>query len=261
MPLTYPLPNTEIYLSYEYHSKPNQDYTLVFLHDSLGCIALWRNFPEQLSKANGMNSLVYDRAGYGTAAAMPNLSKRSTDYHEIEADILVEFLHHLAIKNPILFGHSDGATIALIAAGKYPNFIKGCIVEGAHSFVEEITLNGIIDAKKEYQKNNNLHQKLTKYHGEKVAQLFMAWTETWLAPDFKTWNIYPFLEQISCPVFVIQGEEDEFGSFAQIQVIIEKVKGAKHQLLVKQKGHSPHKELPDVVLKETSLFLKRYFIS
>ncbi|TKD63537.1 alpha/beta fold hydrolase [Flavobacterium sp. ASW18X] len=259
MPFKYFPPNSNFYLSYTYQYESNQKYTLVFLHDSLGCISLWRDFPAQLSQKNGMNALIYDRAGYGTAAKAPQLAERGDNYHEVEADLLIPFLKHLNIENPILFGHSDGATIALIAAGKHPNYIKGCIVEGAHSFVEEITLKGIIQAKSAYTKNDVLHQKLTKYHGDKVHQLFMAWTETWLEPSFKSWNIFSFLTQITCPVFVLQGELDEFGTLEQVHVILNKVKGEKQELILRDTGHSPHKEHPEIVYKGVSQFLADYF--
>lgn len=151
--------------------------TLVFLHDSLGCIQLWRNFPEQLAELSQCNILIYDRQGYGASCSF-SYEKRSKNYMELEADILKNLLDFMQIKNPILFGHSDGASIALIFAGKYPKTPKALILEGLHVFVESITIKGIKEAIEKY-KTTDLKFRLEKYHGDKTDALFWAWAETW----------------------------------------------------------------------------------
>lgn len=140
----------------QYPNKP----TIVFLHDSLGSIELWRNLPNELAEITECNVLIYDRLGYGKSDPMAT-SIRSNNYLELEADILKELLIELNIENPILLGHSDGGSIALIVAGKYPNLIKGTIIEAGHIFVEDITLKGIYDAKKAYE-TTNLADRLKK---------------------------------------------------------------------------------------------------
>lgn len=177
-----------------FNNYPNRP-TIIFLHDSLGCTQLWRDFPQKLAELTQCNFLVYDRLGYGESDNMPT-HKRNHLYLENEADVLYELITTLKLDNVILFGHSDGASISLIMAGKYPNKIKAVISEAAHIFVEEETLQGVRDAVKAYQ-TTNLRERLIKYHGEeKVDTLFKAWTETWLMPEYKTWSIEKFLPLI-----------------------------------------------------------------
>lgn len=236
------------------HTIVSQDRpTLIFLHDSLGCIELWRDFPQQLSEATHCNVLVYDRQGYGKSSPFGH-SDRETNYLEIEANLLNELMEKLSIKTAILFGHSDGGSIALIAAAKYPEKIKGVITEGAHIFVEDITLKGIQDAVEAYR-TTNLHQKLTKYHGDKTEAVFWAWAKTWLSEGFTSWTLEHFLPLISCPVLVIQGEKDEYGSLAQVTGIISQVSGEAQKLIIPSVGHTPHKEAREVVLEKAALFI------
>lgn len=227
--------------------------TLVFLHDSLGCIELWRDFPQLLSEATHCNLLVYDRQGYGKSSPFGG-TERGNNYLEVEADVLNLLLEELGIHHAILFGHSDGGSIALITAAKYPEKIKGIITEGAHIFVEEITLQGIGEAVKAYH-TTNLSEKLAKYHGDKTEAVFWAWAKTWLTDEFAEWSIEHFLPQIQCPVLVIQGEKDEFGSLAQINGIVEQVSGKAERLIMPSIGHTPHKEAKEVVLKKTAQFI------
>lgn len=195
-------------LQYHYPDKP----TIVFLHDSLGCVQLWREFPQKLAEATQYNLLVYDRLGYGKSEPMPTY-KRPINYMELEADILNDLLNTLKIDNVILFGHSDGGTIALLTASKYSEKVKAVICEAGHIFVEDVTLKGIYDAMEAY-KTTNLPERLVKYHGDKVETLFKAWTETWTRSDYRDWNIAHFLPKISCPLLFIQGEADEYGTLA-----------------------------------------------
>ncbi|RBL91730.1 alpha/beta fold hydrolase [Chitinophaga flava] len=231
--------------------------TIVFLHDSLGCIDLWRDFPEKLGKETHCNILVYDRQGYGQSGPFTDLS-RGNNYLEKEADVLHELIQQTGIRQAILFGHSDGASIALIAAAKYPAAIIGLITEGAHIFVEDITLKGIRDAVVAYR-TTNLKEKLTRYHGVKMDAVFAAWADTWLSETFKSWNIEKFLPQIICPILVIQGEHDEFGSMKQVTGIINQVSGKSTQLIMSSVGHTPHKEAGDEVLYHVVVFVKSVY--
>lgn len=229
--------------------------TIIFLHDSLGCIELWRDFPHRLGEATNCNIFIYDRQGYGQSIPFTNRD-RSKDYLELEADVLSELMEQCQIKEAILFGHSDGGSIGLITAAKYPSKIRGLITEGAHVFVEEITLKGIRKAVEVYE-NANLKERLQKYHGKKTDTVFWAWAKTWLSDDFRTWNIERFLSQITCPLLVIQGEQDEYGTLAQVNSIIRQVSGKADSLIIPFIGHTPHKETNSVVLTQSASFINR----
>jgi pimeloyl-ACP methyl ester carboxylesterase len=228
--------------------------TVVFLHDSLGCIQLWKGFPEILCDQIHCNALIYDRQGYGKSAAMKTY-ERSNDYIEKEADVLAELLEALAIKEAILFGHSDGGSIALIAAGKRTNTFKAVVVEAAHIFVEDVTLTGIRAAKEAYR-TTDLKQKLEKYHGDKTETLFKAWTETWLHDRFRSWSIEHFLPLITCPVLFIQGESDEYGTVSQMEGVANKVNGPVSLALLSAVGHTPHKQAAAEVVCRVADFIK-----
>lgn len=226
---------------------------IVFLHDSLGCIELWRDFPQKLAEMTKCNILVYDRLGYGKSEPMPTY-ERPVNYMEIEADILNDILTQQNIDNAILFGHSDGATIALLTASKFPDKIKAVIAEAAHVFVEEITLKGIYEAKDAY-KNTNLADRLAKYHGNKVDTLFKAWTETWTRNDYRDWNIEHLLPNITCPILFIQGDTDEYGTLAQVEKTVTQVSGKAEKYIVPNVGHTPHKEASELVLDKATEFI------
>lgn len=241
-----------LYIAHQncYENQP----TFVFLHDSLGCVALWRDFPEKTGIATHCNILVYDRLGYGKSDPMPTY-ERPVHYLELEADVLNEVLTTLNIHNAVLFGHSDGGSIALLAASKYPERIKAVICEAAHIFVEDITLKGIHDAKDAYQ-NTNLGERLQKYHGDKVDTLFKAWTETWTRNDFKSWTIEPFLPAITCPLLFIQGDADEYGSLNQVEHTIRQVNGKAEKFILPNIGHTPHKDAPEAVIERVTAFVQ-----
>lgn len=226
--------------------------TLIFLHDSLGCIELWRDFPSKLGHYTHCNVLIYDRQGYGQSDDFNK--ERENDYLEKEADVLSILLQQYNIDNAILFGHSDGGSIALIAAAKYPTFIKGVITEGAHIFVEDLTVNGIKKAIEAYH-TTNLKLRLEKYHGDKTEAVFWAWANTWLSSEFQSWNIEHFLPGIECPVLIIQGENDEYGSLAQVTGIANQVSKNAEKLIIPLAGHTPHKEAEQEVLEFSATFI------
>ncbi len=242
----------KLYIEYEniYPDRP----TIVFLHDSLGCVALWREFPKQLAKMTRCNVLVYDRLGYGKSAPMPSFV-RPVNYMEAEADTVTELLNVLRIDSAILFGHSDGGTISLLAANKCPTKVKAVICEAAHVFVEDITLKGIYDAMDAYQ-TTDLGLRLEKYHGRKVETLFKAWTETWTRADFRSWNILTLLPNVTCPLLFIQGDADEFGTLNQVEKTITQVSGIAQKFIIPNVGHTPHKEVPEAVLEKAAEFIQ-----
>ena len=245
--------NKQLFVEHQ-HFNGNRP-TLIFLHDSLGCTQLWRNFPHQMAAKTNFNWLSYDRLGYGKSDPMDTFV-RPVNYLEKEADILIEIIDKLQIKNPVLFGHSDGGSIALWAASKYPAKLKAIIVEAAHIFVEDETLKGIKDAINIY-KTTDLKQKLEKYHGDKVETIFKAWTEIWMRDDFRNWSIEHILHNIACPVLFIQGEKDEYGTLLQVEKTLEKMVSDAEKFIIPNIGHTPHKVLPDLVLKRSADFLER----
>ncbi len=242
-------------LNVSYQGTKETTETIVFLHDSLGCISLWRDFPEKLGNTLHYGYMSYDRRGYGLSAPFGD-EPRQTDYMETEADVLIELLAQSGIDKPILFGHSDGGTIALLAAAKYPDKIKAVITQGAHVFVEDITLDGIERAKEQY--HAGLKERLEKYHDAKTQALFEAWTETWLSEVYRNWNIEHFLPQIQCPVLVIQGSEDEYGSADQVQAIVQQTSGPAEACMIINAGHSPHKQSERWVIDCCYTFLEKH---
>lgn len=229
--------------------------TIVFLHDSLGCTQLWRDFPEKLGEGTQCNILVYDRLGYGKSSPMPTY-ERDNDYMETEADLLNDLLDELEIKEMILFGHSDGGTIALISASKYPEKTKAVICEAGHIFVEDVTVKGVSDAFEAY-KTTSLPERLQKYHGDKVDMMVEAWTEIWLSDRFRSWNIESMLKNSKAPLLFIQGENDEYGTLNQVEKTISQVSGSAEKFIIPNVGHTPHKEVPEVVLGKSTEFINR----
>ncbi|WP_312900105.1 alpha/beta fold hydrolase [Chryseobacterium taichungense] len=241
----------KLYVEYKnlFENRP----TVVFLHDSLGSSQLWRDFPDKLSKETQCNTLIYDRLGYGKSFPMFT-HERKNDYMETEADVLNTLLDQLDIQEIILFGHSDGGTIALITAAKYPEKIKAVICEAGHIFVEYITVKGVADALHAYQ-TTNLPERLAKYHGDKVEMIIKAWTEIWLSDRFRNWNIEYLLKDINSPLLFIQGENDEYGTLMQVEKTISQVGGAAEKFIIKGAGHTPHKEVPELVLAKSIEFI------
>jgi pimeloyl-ACP methyl ester carboxylesterase len=227
---------------------------LVFLHDSLGCITLWRDFPNKLAEATNCNLLIYDRKGYGQSEPVDNI-RRTNRYLEEEADQLHHLLLQLNITNVILFGHSDGGSIALITAAKYPAVIKAVVSEAAHIFVEQETLDGINAAVISYS-DTNLKERLAKYHGNKTDAVFQAWTDTWRSKEYRSWNIEHLLPRIVCPTLIIQGQADEYGTLKQVQGIAKGIGGPAHTFIIPGVGHTPHKEAPLETLEKTRQFIQ-----
>lgn len=238
----------------EYNNSFENRPTIVFLHDSLGSVQLWRDFPAKLAEATECNTLLYDRLGYGKSFPMATY-ERENSYMECEADLLNELLNKFNINDIILFGHSDGGTIALIAASKYPEKIKATICEAGHIFVEDVTVEGVKNALKAYR-TTHLPERLQKYHGDKVEMMVKAWTESWLSDRFRLWNIEYLLKNITAPLLFIQGESDEYGTLDQVKKTVSQVSGSAERFIIPNIGHTPHKENPEVVLVRSIEFIK-----
>jgi pimeloyl-ACP methyl ester carboxylesterase len=227
--------------------------TLVFLHDSLGCITLWREFPERLVAALRCNALVYDRRGYGASSPF-GPEPRTPRYLEDEADVVGRVLEACGVSEAVLFGHSDGGSIALVAAARRPEVVQAVVTEGAHVFVEERTLAGIRDAR-EALRTTDLRERLWRHHGERTDAVTSAWIDVWLSPGFRDWNIEPHLRSIRCPILILQGTEDEYGTPEQVRAIAERVSGPARAHLIPGVGHTPHRAAPNEVLRLTTAFL------
>jgi pimeloyl-ACP methyl ester carboxylesterase len=227
--------------------------TVVFLHDSLGCITVWRDFPERLAAALGCDALVYDRRGYGASAPF-GPEPRTPRYLEDEADVLARVLDACGVAEAVLFGHSDGGSIALVAAARQPERVRAVVTEGAHVFVEERTLAGIREAR-EALRTTDLRERLMRHHGERTDAVTSAWIDVWLSPAFRDWNIERYLPDVRCPVLVLQGADDEYGTPDQVRAIAEGVAGPARAHLIPGVGHTPHRAAADEVLRLTTGFL------
>lgn len=232
---------------------------LVFLHEGLGSAKLWRDFPARLGQATGCGTLVYSRYGYGASELLG--VKRDVDYMHREAtEALPELLAALDIERPILVGHSDGASIALIYAGEPDEDcprrpVGGLILEAPHVFVEDITIAGIEDAKVAYE-TSDLSQRLGRHHAD-GDRTFRGWNDIWLDPRFRAWNIENCLAGVDVPVLVIQGDEDEYGTRAQVDAIAAQLSGPVEILMLPACRHSPHRDQADAVLSAMTDFIRR----
>lgn len=229
--------------------------TLVFLHEGLGSIRQWRSFPSALSRATGLPALVYDRYGYGQSD--PLQEPRGPLYLEEEArHALPDVLAACGIKAPILIGHSDGATIALLFGVLFPSVPLGIVSEAAHVLIEPISVAGIQTTLEAFN-TTPLRAQLAKHHGDKVETMFHGWSDVWLAPAYQDWTMVPRLASITAPVLAIQGEEDEYGTPAQVQAILDHVAGPAQALLIPGCGHVPHFQAQDQVLARITTFLQQ----
>jgi pimeloyl-ACP methyl ester carboxylesterase len=229
--------------------------TLVFLHEGLGSVALWRDFPARVAAATGCAALIYSRYGYGSSEKLA--APRDVRYmHEEALETLPALLAALGISEPVLIGHSDGASIALIHAAARRWAVRGLVLEAPHVFVEDITVTSIAGAKEAWR-TADLRQRLARYHDD-VDGAFTGWNDIWLDPDFRAWNIEAALPRIDCPVMVIQGADDEYGTPAQLQAIERQVKTPVELLLLSDCKHSPHRDQPDAVLAAIARFVASY---
>jgi len=228
--------------------------TLVFLHEGLGSVALWKNFPADVVAATGCPALVYSRYGHGKSDRLT--AARNVDYMHREAlDVLPEVLDQLGIEAPVLIGHSDGASIALIHAGAGKRPVRGVVAMAPHVFVEDITARRIAEAKTTFQ-NTDLAEKLSRYH-DHVESTFSGWNDIWLHPDFRRWNIEEHLAGIGAPVLLIQCEDDQYGTVEQIEAIARQVSGSVETLMLADCAHSPHQAQKDATLAAIVGFVAR----
>lgn len=227
---------------------------LVFLHEGLGNIAIWRDFPESVCRETGLQGIVYERRGYGESNCFG--TPWPEDYLITEATVyLPGVLDACGVEQAVLIGHSDGGSIALIGAASLPHRIIGIVTEAAHIFVEEITLTGIRRAL-HILETTDLKAKLSRYHGKDVDRIIARWADTWLDPGFRGWNIEFFLPRITAPLLVLQGEDDEYGTEAQVAGIAQGVSGPVEIRLIPDCGHIPHVQARQKVLGYMKEFIR-----
>ena len=235
------------YLPFSAHEKP----AIVLLHEGLGSISMWRDFPGQLAAATDGTVLVYSRYGHGKSQRLSE--KRPPDFMHQEATVVLPgVLAHFKMERPILLGHSDGGSIALIYAGSFPEKPRALILEAPHVFVEDLSLRSIGAIRKLYEATD-LRAKLGKHH-DHVDKTFFGWNDIWLDPAFREWNIEEYLTSISCPVLAIQGEQDEYGTLAQLNAIKQRLPQTE-TLILPLCGHSPHRDAEEETLQAMAKFV------
>jgi pimeloyl-ACP methyl ester carboxylesterase len=229
------------------------DDPVVLLHEGLGSVSLWRDFPEQLAAATHRAVFAYSRAGHGTSD--PPAEPRTARFmHEEAIDWLPDVLDSAGIDRAVFLGHSDGGSIALIFAATYSSRASALMLEAAHVFVEDISIASIERMRREYQ-TAGLRRRLAKHHAD-VDGAFCGWNDVWLSPEFRDWNLETYLPRVTAPTLVIQGEDDEYGTLRQVDRIAGQLAGPVETLILRDCGHSPHRDQPSRVLAAMQTFLQ-----
>jgi pimeloyl-ACP methyl ester carboxylesterase len=224
--------------------------TLVFLHDGLGCVSLWREFPDKLAKALGCPAVVYSRLGYGQSDALnagTHHRRNARFMHDEALMALPALLDTLGIHNPVLIGHSDGASIALIHAAASARAVAGLVLMAPHVFVEAVTVKSIARIAETYEVSD-LRSRLAVHHAH-VDDAFRGWADIWLSPTFRTWSLGAEVQALRVPTLVIQGEDDEYGTLAQVDAITQAAPGPMTRCVLAACRHSPHRDQEKSVIE------------
>lgn len=241
-------------IEYRWVGAERSDHpVVVFLHEGLGSVAMWKDFPERFCSAHGFRGLVFSRYGYGNSTPRPPGERWPVTFMHAQAhEFLPALFGVLGVERPWLFGHSDGGSISLLYAAQYPQQVSGIIVAAPHIFVEDVTIRSIEQARETYL-HTDLPAKLGRYHAD-ADSAFWGWNNVWLDPAFRAWNIEDRLPLIACPVLAVQGEDDEYGTLEQIRGI---QRGAPRTrlLILPQCAHSPHRDQPEVLSREAGRFI------
>ena len=252
------LPHSIVNIEYRWINPEKTEWPLIiFLHEGLGSLSMWRDYPESLCNLGKFRGLAYSRAGYGKSTEIPSRRKYETDYMHNEAQqTFPAVLASMGVgdESPIFFGHSDGASIALIYASCFPGKVSAVIALAPHYFVEEKALTGITETGELYRVTE-MKTKLGRYHDDPDL-IFRRWHDAWLSQPFRDWNIGPLISKIQCPVLAIQGQNDEYASMQQIDGI-KNLAPQTELLKIENCRHSPHKDQPQIVTSATMDFLKR----
>lgn len=230
---------------------------MVFLHEGLGSVAMWKDFPQRLCEAANCRGLVYSRPGYGKSTPRGKDETWQPDFmhrqaFEVFPAIFKALEINVEVEKPWLFGHSDGGSIALLFAARYPMNTSGTIVLAPHILVENVSVSSIEKAKIAYQ-TTELRSKLARFHDD-VDSAFWGWNDIWLNPTFRHWNLTQAIKTISCPLLAVQGLDDEYGTLEQIHGI-KRVLPATQLLELADCGHSPHRDQPDALIDACVSFI------
>lgn len=235
--------------------EPGDAPTIVFLHEGLGSAGMWRDFPERLVERLGMGGLVFSRRGYGRSD--PVEVPRPLDYMEREgSEVLPELFDVLGIEDAILFGHSDGGSIAIVAAAsvRLRDRVRALVLEAPHVFCEDVSVASIARARDAFE-HGDLRARLARHHGDNVDGAFWGWNRAWLDPRFRDWNIERYAADVRAPMLLVQGEADEYGTLAQLDAIARASGGRVERLVLAGAGHAPHRDAADTVLDATARFI------
>jgi pimeloyl-ACP methyl ester carboxylesterase len=233
--------------------RAHADASIVLFHDSLGCVELWRDFPQQLVQATGRRVVAYDRLGFGRSDACPGRLPLTFIHDEAEA-VVPRVCAALGIGAMIPFGHSVGGGMAIATAARWPDRSMAVVTEAAQTFVEDRTLAGLRAARTDFARPGQL-ERLARYHGAKARWVLDAWLETWLSPAFAGWRLDDDLQRVSCPTLALHGDQDEYGSVDHAARIARLTPAASRAVILEECGHVPHREQPARVLDEVTRFL------
>ena len=250
------MPNgVRLHYRYGKHPEPLNDTVLVLLHEALGSIPMWKQYPQQLAQATGCDVLIYERYGYGRSSAMRE--SRQDNYLVVEGEYyLPQLLDRLELTQVILIGHSDGGSVALVGAALCDSVV-GVVTEAAHAYVDPKTLDGIKEASAVYD-STDLHDRLARYHGDRTAGLFNAWRDTWQRESFQhQLDLTRWLRQINCPALIIQGEDDQYGEVDQVTYICQEIGEQAQPCMLQDCAHIPHFEATTACLEHTAAFIAR----
>jgi len=226
--------------------------TLIFLHEGLGSAGLWRDFPAILAERTGCGAIVYSR--YGNGFSEPLSETRETRYmHDEALVVLPALLKALDINDAVLVGHSDGASIAIIFASEHPDAVRGAILEAPHVFVEDLSVRSIAAIRAEYE-SGDLRARMRRHHTD-ADRTFYGWNDIWLAPAFRDWNIETYAAHLRAPILAIQGNDDEYGTFAQIESLTRLSTRSTDRLLLSHCGHSPHRDRAALTLSVSTAWI------
>ena len=224
---------------------------VVFLHEGLGSVSMWREFPRRFCEDHGFSGFVFSRYGYGGSTARPSGERWAPDFMHRQADeVLPALFAHVGIERPWLFGHSDGGSIALLHAARHP--AAGVVAVAPHVFVEDLSIASIEKARDAYEATD-LRARLARHHADPDSA-FRGWNDAWLSPAFRHWNIESDIAAIACPVLAVQGEADEYGTVAQIEAIAARLPKTR-LLVIADCGHSPHRDQPEILSREAGRFI------
>jgi pimeloyl-ACP methyl ester carboxylesterase len=235
--------------------RPDQAPAIVMLHEGLGCVGLWGDFPDKVQKATGCGVFVYSRAGYGQSSPV-KLPRPLTYMHDEARDVLPALLDAIGFQRGLLFGHSDGASIAAIYAGTHQDHrIIGLILMAPHFFTEDMGIAAIEEARKAYE-TTDLRAKLARWHAD-PDNAFKGWNGAWLDLDFRKWDITEQLAYIRVPILIVQGEDDQYGTVRQIEVAEAECYCPVEVALLPGAKHAPQREAPEATLKAIAEFVER----